>query len=402
MKQILYVWNYLDWGGAQIYLLAIMKAARKDWKIKVILPRKSPADIINYIEQIGVEYEFIDVWIDLGAARGVRKKLVRQWRRIHSELIIFFHLLGYDLKNTVVHIELPPWQSWILLTALCLRTSVFVTMHNSLPKNPQWRETIWKWRMRWLTGFKNFNIFASNQDTKNSLKKWLSPEALEKVRVTYTSINPEEIKRVSDSDFNKRELCEKHDLPENKFLVLCVGQFIDRKGRWVFLEAARRILDAGETEIEFVWLTQKHPNAEEIEKINSYNLNRYFHLILSNAVGKERYDILNFFRVADVYVLASFVEGLPIALLEAMALGKCSISTNVNAIPEAVKNLETGVLIEAGDSGALADAILLLKADADLRRRLAENGRWLVLKNFDERVMTQTALECYERSLAVK
>lgn len=402
MRQILFVWNYLDWGGAQIYFLAIMKAARKNWKIKVVLPRESPADIINYIEQIGVEYEFIDVRIDLKPARGIRAKFVRQWRRIHSELVIFLHLLRYNLKNTVVHIEAPPWQSWILLTALCLRTGVFVTMHNSLPKGSKWREFIWRRRMRWLAGLKNFNLFASNQDTKNSLKRWLAPEAWEKVRVTYTSINPEEIQKVLDSDFNKRELCRKHNLPENKFLVLCVGQFIDRKGRWVFLEAARKILEKGEREIEFVWLTQKYPNAEEVEKISSYNLNNYFHLILSNSVGKERYDILNFFRLADLYVLASFIEGLPIALLEAMALEKCSVSTSVNAIPEAVRHLETGVLIEAGDSGALADAIVLLKADTELRNRLAADGRRLVLENFDERAMAETALECYERSLSGK
>ena len=400
MRQILFVWNYLDWGGAQIYFLAIMKEAKANWKIKVILPRKSPRDIVNYIEQIGVEYEFIDVWIDLKPAHGIAAKIVRQWRRIHSEAVIFLHLLKYNLKNTVVHIEVPPWQSWILLTALCLRTSVFVTMHNSVTKTSDLREKIWKARMRWITGFKNFNLFTSNQDTKNSLQKWLAPAAWDKVQVTYTSINPAEIDEVAATDFDKNDLCRKHNLPADKFLVLCVGQFIDRKGRWVFLEAAEKVLKSGVSDVEFVWLTQKYPTDAEVERINSYNLGGAFHLILSKNVGAERSGILNFFRLADTYVLASLVEGLPIALLEAMALEKCSISTNVNAIPEAVINLETGILIEPNDSDALAEAIVLLKNDPKLRKKLAENGRRHVVESFDERVMARTALGCYERALS--
>ena len=97
--------------------------------------------------------------------------------------------------------------------------------------------------------------------------------------------------------------------------------------------------------------------------------------------------------------MPSFVEGLPIALLEAMALRRPSISTNVYAIPEAVKDRETGILIDAGDSKALADAILLLKDDVELRESLADAGREFVLRNFDERDAAAKAIAAYEESL---
>lgn len=71
-------------------------------------------------------------------------------------------------------------------------------------------------------------------------------------------------------------------------------------------------------------------------------------------IGSTRLDILRFFRIAGIFALSSFVEGLPIALLEGMALGIPSISTRINGIPEAIKHMETGILIEAGDSGWLA------------------------------------------------
>lgn len=120
---------------------------------------------------------------------------------------------------------------------------------------------------------------------------------------------------------------------------------------------------------------------------------------MSDQVGKERKDLFRLFRLADVFTLPSFVEGLPISLLEAMALGIPSISTNVYAIPEAVKNLETGILIEPGDVSGLSNGILSLKNDDVLRKRLSENGRRWVLDNFDERQAARVAINAYKESL---
>lgn len=395
--QILYVWNYLEWGGAQIYFLAIMKQARRNWRIKVILPRESSPEIIRFIEQVGAEYEFIDAHLDNSPAPSFKKKLQRQWHRIHAEAVTFRHLLKYDLRETILHIETAPWQSWLFLTALAIRgANIFVTMHNSLPKTSRWREVLWRNRMQFVSRLKNFHILPSNQDTKNSLQGWVAPEFLRKTRVTYTSVNPVEIEKVLKTEINRNDLRKKHGLPADKFVVLCVGQFIDRKGRWIFLEAARKVLQRT-SDIVFVWLTPKLPNEEEMIKIDRYNLGNAFHLILSETVGEKREEVLSFFRLADIFALPSFVEGLPIALLEAMALEIPSISSNINAIPEAILDKKTGLLVPAGDSDALAEAILSLKSDENLRTKLASEGRDWVLEHFDEREAARIAIESYEK-----
>jgi glycosyltransferase involved in cell wall biosynthesis len=82
-----------------------------------------------------------------------------------------------------------------------------------------------------------------------------------------------------------------------------------------------------------------------------------------------------------------------------MALGIPSISTNVNAIPEAVKHLKTGWLIEAGDSGHLAKAFLELKKNKELRQKLANSGQDFVLENFNEKAVAEIALQGYVDSL---
>ena len=90
---------------------------------------------------------------------------------------------------------------------------------------------------------------------------------------------------------------------------------------------------------------------------------------------------------------------MPIALLEAMSLGIPSISTNINAIPEAVRNNDTGILIEAGKSDELVRAIKRLKSDPFLRAKLSERGKDFVVENFDERVCAKIVLESYENAI---
>jgi glycosyltransferase involved in cell wall biosynthesis len=261
------------------------------------------------------------------------------------------------------------------------------------------RKFIWKLRMRTISYLKDFRIVASNQDTKERLETYVTKEFWNKIAVAHTAVDPHMINAVYDSPKGKELIREKFDIDKNKFIVLAVGQFIDRKGRWIFMEAAKK-LSATVDDINFVWLTPEMPSDRDKKKIEEYALGDSFKLVLSETVGSERSDVLNFFQIADVFVLPSFVEGLPIALLEAMSLGIASISTNVFAIPEAVKNNETGSLIEAGDATALSDSILKLKNDAKLRRSLAENGREFVLENFNENDSAKKVLNVYEQLLA--
>lgn len=392
------MWNYLEWGGAQIYFLAIMKEAKKNWDVKVILPKKSSPEFLKFLREIDVECEFIDTQIVFSHAFSIGERLKRQWRRIISELETYRHLKKYDLKNTVLHLETAPWQSWILIFALSLRGNVFVTMHNALPIISRWKKIIWSKRLNFLLGLKKFHLFVANQNAKDSIKSLVAQENWEKIILTRASINPAEIEQVFQADFSRQKLLEKHGIPKDKFLVLCVGQFIDRKGRWIYLEAAKKILEQNHP-VHFLWLTPVLPSPEDNKRIENYDLGESFQIVLSESLGKNRFDVLNFFCIADIFALPSFFEGLPIAILEAMALGIPTISTNITAIPEAIKHFETGILVEPGDSDALASAILDLKRDGSLRENLSKNGRKFILENFDERKSAQIAIENYKKSL---
>jgi len=84
----------------------------------------------------------------------------------------------------------------------------------------------------------------------------------------------------------------------------------------------------------------------------------------------DRHGVLELFRAADAALLSSAWENFPHALVEALAVGTPVLATSVGGIPEIVVDGENGLLVQAGDAGALAAAIRRFFADDDLRARL--------------------------------
>ena len=80
-------------------------------------------------------------------------------------------------------------------------------------------------------------------------------------------------------------------------------------------------------------------------------------------------------RAAECFVMPSLSEGMPMALLEAMAYGMAIVATRAGGIPELVEDGVTGLLVEPDDPEALAAALARLAADPDLRHRLASAAR---------------------------
>jgi len=98
----------------------------------------------------------------------------------------------------------------------------------------------------------------------------------------------------------------------------------------------------------------------------------------------------------DAFVLPSWIEGLPMTVLEAMAHGKPVIATPVGGTPEAVADGETGLLVPPRDPVRLAEAIRALAADPELAQRLGLAGRERVEREFSEAAMTRRVLEVYD------
>ena len=102
------------------------------------------------------------------------------------------------------------------------------------------------------------------------------------------------------------------------------------------------------------------------------------------------------FQNADIYILPSYSEGLPMSILEAMAYGLPVISTPVGGTPEAVEDGVNGFLIKPGDYVALAEKIDLLANDKPLRDKMGEQGYRIAKEKFDINVIVKQLKEMYE------
>lgn len=96
-----------------------------------------------------------------------------------------------------------------------------------------------------------------------------------------------------------------------------------------------------------------------------------------------RTDVPRLVAALDVFVMSSRWEGLPIALLEAMASAKAVLCTRVGGIPDVVIDGDNGVLVDAGDVAHFAQRLDALLQDADLRQRLGHRARETVIARFD-------------------
>jgi glycosyltransferase involved in cell wall biosynthesis len=100
-----------------------------------------------------------------------------------------------------------------------------------------------------------------------------------------------------------------------------------------------------------------------------------------------RKDVARLLRAADLFLLTSISEGIPLTLIEAMAAGLPIVSTRVGGVPEVIEDDLTGCLAPAGDDAVLAKKILSLAADPPLRVQMAQRGRERARAMFSETEM---------------
>ena len=179
-------------------------------------------------------------------------------------------------------------------------------------------------------------------------------------------------------------------LPRHAPIVGNVAALVPHKGQRHLVEAAalvvRHVPDA-----RFVIAGEGELRASLERQIKEHRLEK--HVLLAGF----RPDVLSLHKAFDVFVMSSVTEGLGTSLLDAMAAGKPVVATNTGGIPEVVVDEETGLLVRPRDPQAMADAIVRLLQDADLRQRMGSAGLSRVRECFSAERMVQQTLRVYKR-----
>jgi glycosyltransferase involved in cell wall biosynthesis len=177
--------------------------------------------------------------------------------------------------------------------------------------------------------------------------------------------------------------------------VLFMGSLVPRKGLPYLVEAAKSLVKQ-QANVKFIIVGTGPMRTQIDQSLAEADLTGNF-VFLGNLKDTKLADAYN---AADVFVLPSMQEGQGIVLLEAQACGKPVVAFNVGGVNEAVRNKETGFLLELGDTGGLADKLLLLLRDEGLRKKMGTAGRSFVSRNYTWDLCAQRMLNLYSEALS--
>ena len=157
-------------------------------------------------------------------------------------------------------------------------------------------------------------------------------------------------------------------VPDGELLVLTVANLRPEKGYDVLLDAARLAVDR-HLPIRFAAVGRGPLETELRDQHRRLGLGE-----LLQFLG-QRDDVLRLLTGADIFVLASRQEGLPVTLMEATSVGIPIVATAVGGVPQVLTDHLDGLVIPPGRPGALVDALALLHADPELAERLGAGAK---------------------------
>jgi glycosyltransferase involved in cell wall biosynthesis len=178
--------------------------------------------------------------------------------------------------------------------------------------------------------------------------------------------------------------------------VLFVGRLRSRKAAAVLLEAAAMVRRTNGT-ARFVLVGDGEQARALGRQARSLGLLDDGAVAFAGTVART--EVPAWLGRADVFCLPSIYEGFPLAILEAMAMRLPVVATRVSGNPEAVRDGETGLLVDAEDAAALAAALTRLLSDPDLRRRMGEAGRRRVTEEFGIERVAGAYLDAWQELL---
>lgn len=165
---------------------------------------------------------------------------------------------------------------------------------------------------------------------------------------------------------------------EGELRVLCVGRLVHLKGQSMLIRAAAELRDRG-IDVRVV-LIGDGPKRGDLERL-ARRLGVGDRVELLGSVGQS--EIRAYYEACDIFCLPSFAEGLPVVLMEAMALERPVVTTRIMGIPELVEDGVAGLLVAPGDLVSLTEAIAELAGDPERRAAMGRAGRAKVLAEFD-------------------
>lgn len=340
------------WGGQEIRILTEARGMiQRGHHVVLLCPPQAP--IFAAAAKHGVPVEALPI-----ARKGWRGVLsMRRWLRAHP---------GVSLINT--HSSTDSWLAAVACAALRKAPPIVRTRHvsSTVPDN---RPT------RWLYGTAARHVVTTGEALRQQLHRD------NRLPLGHLTSVPTGIDLARFAPGDKLAARATLGLEQQGVYLGIVGTLRSWKGHAYLLEAMTR-LSADHPDLKLL-IVGDGPQRENLErKIAELGLDSKVKL------AGQRDDVPLWLNAMDIFTLPSYgEEGVPQAIMQAMACGVPVVSTTVGAIGEAVLDGETGILVAPRDSAALAAALGRLLADPELRRGMGEAGLARARQRFGAELM---------------
>ena len=352
MTKILYLITQSEMGGAQKNVLDLARALKEKYEILVAAGLDGGGALFGKLEQTNINF----------------KKLRWLRRAPHPlfDFLAFFEIKKLLKKENPNILHLHSSKAGILGSWAVdpKKIKIIYTVHGAVFEAPfgLLSKKLFLWLEKLTASRKHKIICVSENDRNLWIKHRAAPP--EKITVIHNGLNWQNLNFLPQEEVRK-EL----NLPLKAKILGCVANFYPEKGLRYLVETAQILNQAGEFK-NLVWALMGDGQERKLLEnlIKKYRLENF--LLLGRKSNPSQY-----LKAFDVFVLPSLKEGLPYAILEAMAAGLPIVASRAGGIPEMIANGQNGFLVEPKDTKALAQKITEILRDPSLAQKFSENSQ---------------------------
>lgn len=354
-------------GGGESHLLSLVENLDRNRFEPIVLSFTS-GPMIEQLQQMGVETHVIytETPFDIRKWNAVKKLLL-------SKQIDLVHAHGTRANSNVL------WAS------RKLKIPVIYTIHgwSFHPDQKPLVKTLRLLGEKYLTSRSTLNISVSQSNKESGKEVIPSFESI----VVNNGINLQKFNPANQFKDIRTEL----KLPKDKILVLFIARFTLHKQPLTLIKGfAEALKQNANMHLLMVGDGDQKEEAELLIK----QLQISEHITLE----KFRQDVPDVLAAADIFVLPSLWEGLPIGLLEAMAMGKAIIASNADGTREIVEHNKNGLLVSINSlQKETTEALVQLSQQPQLRKELEANARATITERFNAVSMTRKIESIYTK-----
>jgi glycosyltransferase involved in cell wall biosynthesis len=386
--KVMHLISNLDIGGAQ-EVVRTLAAYLAEAGCEPVVCTFKDGPLRQEIEQLGIPVEVVPARRYSVVAFPKFVKDMLRLRRILLDLVQKHHV-------HVVQTHLLRVLDFLVLTLRDKTNTplIFWTAHNTNEELQEHQLPRFKWllkpkrlgyRLLYRLTARSVNGFIAVADgVKTELLKTIGPIE-DKITVICNGVDVKRYQRAVDRVAIRRKL----GLPEQAHLIAVVGTLKRQKGHSYLIEAASSLVSEY-LELHILFIGDGDLSEELQAQTRAAGLDQHIHFLGS------RYDVPDLLAASDYFVLPSLWEGLPMALIEAMASGLPIVATDVSGTRQVLTHGETGFVVPPGDAQRLKEAIHYLLSDPPQARALGAAAQRRI-EDFSAQKQAQEHIALYHR-----